>query len=156
MIDGESGELLIHGHNVMKGYFNKPEQTEAAIKNGWFYSGDIARKDTAGNYFIVDRIKDVIIRGGFNVYPREVEEVLLGHPDIAQAAVIGVQDEQYIEEIMACLILKSGCELPAKDIICWVKERIADHKYPRQISFFKQFPMNATGKVLKRELRLWL
>ncbi|WP_067517226.1 long-chain-fatty-acid--CoA ligase [Endozoicomonas ascidiicola] len=156
VLDGQSGELIIHGHNVMKGYFNKPEQTASVMKNGWFYSGDIARRDAAGNYYIVDRKKDIIIRGGFNVYPREVEEVLIEHPDILQAAVIGVPDEHYIEEVMACLVLRQGSGLSSEDVISWVRERVSDYKYPRQVQMFKEFPINATGKVVKRRLREWV
>ncbi|MFK0570123.1 long-chain fatty acid--CoA ligase [Endozoicomonas sp.] len=153
---GQDGELAIRGHNVMKGYFNQPEQTAGVIKNGWFHTGDIARCDEAGNYFIVDRKKDLIIRGGFNVYPREVEEVLLAHPDIMQAAVIGVPDDYYVEEIMACLILREGCELSPELVKTWARQQLGDYKYPRYVRVFQEFPVSATGKVLKRELREWV
>ncbi|MGO0307803.1 long-chain-fatty-acid--CoA ligase [Endozoicomonas acroporae] len=150
---GQDGELVIRGHNVMKGYFNKPEQTAAVLQDGWFRTGDIARRDEAGNYYIVDRKKDLIIRGGFNVYPREVEEVLLAHPDIMQAAVIGVPDDYYVEEIMACLILHEGCELSPELVKTWARQQLGDYKYPRYVRIFQEFPLSATGKVLKRALR---
>ncbi|USE36929.1 long-chain fatty acid--CoA ligase [Endozoicomonas sp. SCSIO W0465] len=150
---GQDGELAIRGHNVMKGYFNKPEQTAEVMKDGWFYTGDIARRDEAGNYYIVDRKKDLIIRGGFNVYPREVEEVLLAHPDIIQAAVIGVPDDYYVEEILACLILHEGCELSPELFKTWARQQLGDYKYPRYVRIFQEFPLSATGKILKRELR---
>ncbi|KEI72345.1 long-chain-fatty-acid--CoA ligase [Endozoicomonas elysicola] len=161
-VDGNSlppdrdGELAIRGHNVMKGYFNKPEQTAEVLNNGWFLTGDIARCDEAGNYYIVDRKKDLIIRGGFNVYPREVEEVLLAHPDIMQAAVIGVPDDYYVEEIMACLILHEGRELSPELVKTWARQQLGDYKYPRYVRVFEAFPLSATGKVLKRELREWV
>lgn len=153
---GHDGELAIRGHNVMKGYFNKPEQTAEVVKNGWFHTGDIARCDEAGNYYIVDRKKDLIIRGGFNVYPREVEEVLLAHPDIMQAAVIGVPDDYYVEEVMACLILHEGRELSPELVKTWSRQQLGDYKYPRYVRIFEEFPLSATGKILKRELREWV
>ncbi|WP_257296476.1 long-chain fatty acid--CoA ligase [Endozoicomonas sp. YOMI1] len=150
---GQDGELAIRGHNVMKGYFNKPEKTAEVLQDGWFRTGDIARRDEAGNYYIVDRKKDLIIRGGFNVYPREVEEVLLAHPDIMQAAVIGVPDDYYVEEIMACLILHEGRELSPELIKTWARQHLGDYKYPRYVRIFQEFPLSATGKILKRALR---
>lgn len=150
---GEAGELLIKGHNVMKGYFNQPEQTAQSIKNQWFYTGDIARCDESGNIYIIDRIKDLIIRGGFNVYPREVEEVLMTHPDIQLAAVIGVPDSRYVEEIMACIVLKPGADISAEAIGKWAMNSLGRHKYPRHIRLLEQLPMTITGKVLKRELK---
>ncbi|WP_066016681.1 long-chain-fatty-acid--CoA ligase [Endozoicomonas atrinae] len=153
LLSGQDGELAIRGHNVMKGYFNKPEQTAEVLKGGWFYTGDIAHRDEAGNYYIVDRKKDLIIRGGFNVYPREVEEVLLAHPDIMQAAVIGVPDDYYVEEIMACLILHEGCKLSPELVKTWARQQLGDYKYPRYVRIFQEFPLSANGKILKRELR---
>ena len=153
---GEEGELAIRGHNVMKGYFNNPEKTTEVLEDGWFRTGDIARCDSAGNYYIVDRKKDLIIRGGFNVYPREVEEVLLAHPDIMQAAVIGVPDDYYVEEIMACLVLREGCELSPELVKTWARQHLGDYKYPRYVRIFQELPLSATGKILKRELREWV
>lgn len=150
---GNDGELAIKGHNVMKGYFGRPEQTARALEDGWFFTGDVARCDQAGNYYIVDRLKDMIVRGGFNVYPREVEEVLLTHPDIALAAVIGVPDDYYVEEIMACLVLGDGAQLTPEAVKTWARQQLGEHKYPRHIRIFDQLPLTSTGKILKRELR---
>jgi long-chain acyl-CoA synthetase len=151
---GESGEILIRGNNVMKGYYNRPEATAEAIRNGWFYSGDIGKVDAAGNVYILDRVKDMIIRGGFNVYPRELEEVLMAHPAIAQVAVIGVPHEVHGEEIKAFLMLKPGQAVTPEEVIEWSKERMASYKYPRMVEVIDMLPMTATGKILKRELRV--
>ena len=150
---GKEGQLLIKGHNVMKGYLHNEKQTDQAIKDGWFYTGDIARIDDAKNVYIVDRLKDLIIRGGFNVYPREIEEVLLTHPAIVMAAVIGVPDDHYVEEIMACLVLKEGAKETESDLMEWSKERLGCYKYPRKVKLFNSLPLTATGKVLKRKLK---
>ncbi len=150
---GKAGELLIKGHNVMKGYLNNLEQTEQSLKDGWFHTGDIARSDEAGNLYIVDRLKDMIIRGGFNVYPREVEEVLITHPAIQMVAVIGVPDDHYVEEIMACIVLNEGAIASAEDIKEWSQEQLGCYKYPRHIKILDKIPLTATGKILKRELR---
>lgn len=149
---GEKGELLFRGHNVMKGYYKKPEATAEALKNGWMHSGDIAIKDEDGFYFIVDRTKDMIIRGGFNVYPREIEEVIISHEAVSLVAVIGIPDDKFGEEIKACVVLNDSAELSEKALITWTKERIADYKYPRVIEFIDGLPMSATGKILKKEL----
>lgn len=151
--NGERGEITIRGHNVMKGYYNRPEATAEAIRNGWFYTGDIGKLDADGNIYIVDRVKDMIIRGGFNVYPRELEEVLSAHPTVAQVAVIGIPHAVHGEEIKAVLILKSGQMTTPEAIIKWCKERIAGYKYPRIVEIVDALPMTATGKILKRELR---
>ncbi|MAM88259.1 long-chain-fatty-acid--CoA ligase [Allohahella sp. A8] len=148
----EHGEICIRGHNVMKGYLNKPEATAKALKNGWFHTGDIGYIDEEGYIFIVDRLKDMIIRGGYNVYPREIEEVLLTHPAISLAAVIGVPDEQYGEEVRACIILKAGQQASPEELVAWSKAHMAGHKYPRQFEIRESLPMTATGKILKREL----
>ncbi len=150
---GEKGELLYRGHNVMKGYFNKPEANETTIVDGWLHSGDVAVKDEEGFYFIVDRTKDMIIRGGLNVYPREVEEVIIKHEAVSLVAVIGIPDEEMGEEIKACVVLKPGYNLTAADLIAWTKEHIAAYKYPRVVEFMAALPMTATGKILKKELR---
>jgi long-chain acyl-CoA synthetase len=150
---GELGEIVIRGHNIMKGYYKKPEATADAFRNGWFHSGDIGRFDADGYLYIVDRLKDMIIRGGFNVYPREVEEVLMSHPAVSLAAVVGIRDEEYGEEVKAFVVPKAGASLSAEELIAWSKANMADYKYPRQIEFRDTLPMNATGKILKIDLR---
>ncbi|WP_028655334.1 long-chain-fatty-acid--CoA ligase [Nocardioides sp. J54] len=147
------GEIAIKGHNVMKGYYKRPDATAEAINDeGWFRSGDLARKDADGWYYIVDRSKDMIIRGGYNVYPREIEEVLLTHPAISLAAVIGVPHESHGEEIKAFVILKPGASATPDEIVAWGKEQMAAYKYPRIVEVVEALPMTATGKILKREL----
>ncbi|MGD8587167.1 MAG: AMP-binding protein, partial [Chloroflexota bacterium] len=121
--------------------------------NGWFHTGDIGRLDEDGYFYIVDRVKDMVIRGGFNVYPREVEEVLMSHPQVSLAAVIGVPDEQYGEEIKAFIVPTADADISEKELMAWSKENMADFKYPRLIEFRDTLPMNATGKILKIELR---
>eukprot|EP01132_Coremiostelium_polycephalum_P017029 gene17029-20419_t len=150
---GVKGELIYKGHNVMKGYHNKPSETSEVLKNGWMYSGDIAYKDKDGFYFIVDRSKDVIIRGGMNVYPREIEEVLIKHEAISMTAVIGLADPKLGEEIAACIVLKAGSKATAPELIDWIKTRVASYKYPRHICFLESLPVNGAGKILKRVLR---
>lgn len=150
---GEVGEIAIKGPNVMKGYLNRPEATAAVIRGGWFRTGDLARQDADGYFYIIDRTKDMIIRGGFNVYPREIEEVLLTHPAISMAAVIGVPHDSHGEEIKAFIILQSGAEANPAEIIAWSKERMAGYKYPRMVEIVAALPMTATGKILKRELK---
>ncbi len=150
---GEHGEVLIKGPNIMKGYYNRPEASAAAIKNGWLFTGDIGRMDEDGYFYITDRVKDMIIRGGFNVYPREIEEVLLSHEDVSLAAVIGVPHESHGEEIKAFVILKDGAKTSSESLIEWSKENMAAYKYPREIELVDSLPMTATGKILKRELR---
>lgn len=150
---GELGEIVIRGHNVMKGYYKRPEATAEAIRNGWFYTGDLARMDEDGYFYIVDRVKDMIIRGGFNVYPREVEEVLYGHPAVAEAAVIGVPDPALGEEIKAVVAFKPGQSATEQELIDYCKERLAAYKYPRIVEIRDSLPKTATGKILKRELK---
>lgn len=147
------GEIVIRGHNVMKGYFNRPEATAEVMRDGWFRTGDLARRDADGWLYIVDRAKDMIIRGGFNVYPREIEEVLLTHPAVSMAAVIGMPHERHGEEVKACVVLAPGATLSEQELIDWCKEEMAGYKYPRLVEFFAVLPTNATGKILKRELR---
>jgi long-chain acyl-CoA synthetase len=151
---GEVGEIAIKGHNVMKGYWNKPEATAAAIKDGWFHSGDVARKDDEGFYFIVDRKKDLIIRGGYNVYPREIEEVFYEHPAVAEVAVIGFQHEELGEEIGAVVALKPGAVADPDELRDFVKGKVAAYKYPRVVQLVEALPKGPTGKILKREIAL--
>lgn len=150
---GEKGELLYRGHNVMKGYYKKPEATAETIKDGWLCSGDIAVKDEDGFYYIVDRTKDMIIRGGLNVYPREVEEVMIKHEAVSLVAVIGIPHEEMGEEVKAFVVLKEGFTSTDSELIEWTRERIAGYKYPRHVEFLTALPMSATGKILKKELR---
>jgi long-chain acyl-CoA synthetase len=149
---GEVGEIVIKGHNVMKGYWRKPEATAEAIKDGWFHSGDLAYKDSDGFYFIVDRKKEMIIRGGFNVYPREIEEVIYQHPKVAEAAVYGLPDEKMGEEVHAVVAPKPGETIDADELIAFVKERVAAYKYPRTVAVWPELPKGPTGKILKREI----
>jgi long-chain acyl-CoA synthetase len=151
---GEVGEVVIRGHNVMKGYWNRPEATEEAMRGGWFHSGDMARVDDDGYFFIVDRKKDMILRGGYNVYPREVEEVLYEHPAVSEAAVVGLPDERLGEEVGAAIALKPGAEADADDLRDFVKQRVAAYKYPRRIWFVDELPKGPTGKILKREIKV--
>ncbi len=146
------GEIAIKGHNIMKGYYNRPAATDEAIHDGWFRSGDLGRRDEDGYYYIVDRSKDMIIRGGFNVYPREIEEVLMTHPDVSLAAVIGVPNDSHGEEVKAFVILNQGASVTADELVAWGKEEMAGYKYPRMVEIVDALPMTATGKILKREL----
>jgi long-chain acyl-CoA synthetase len=147
------GEIVIRGHNIMKGYYNKPEATTEAFKGGWFHSGDLAYMDKDGYFFIVDRKKDLVIRGGYNVYPREIEEVLFEHPAVAEAAVIGKPDPKLGEEVLAFVALKPGASAEPEQIISFAKERLAAYKYPREVRIVDELPKGATGKILKKELR---
>jgi long-chain acyl-CoA synthetase len=152
---GEIGEIVIRGHNVMKGYWERPEATEEAIDDdGWFRTGDMAQVDEDGYFFIVDRKKDLIIRGGYNVYPREVEEVLYEHPAIQEAAVVGVPDESLGEEVGAAVVLKKGESLDAEELKAYVREQVAAYKYPRKVWFEEELPKGPTGKILKREIQV--
>jgi long-chain acyl-CoA synthetase len=150
---GEVGEIVIRGHNVMKGYWGRPDATEEAIdKDGWFKTGDMARIDEDGYFFIVDRKKDMIIRGGYNVYPREIEEVLYEHPAVREAAVIGIPHDDLGEEVGAAVALKEGEEVEVAQLREYVKEQVAAYKYPRHIWFVDELPKGPTGKILKREI----
>jgi long-chain acyl-CoA synthetase len=151
--DGETGEIGIRGHNVMKGYWRRPEATAECMRNGWFHTGDVGVREANGCYRIVDRKKDMIIRGGFNVYPREIEEVLFAHPEILEAAVIGVPHERHGEEVKAIVVRRPGTALVESAVIQYCKERLAAYKYPRIIEFRDALPKGPTGKILKRELR---
>ncbi|MGO4205549.1 long-chain fatty acid--CoA ligase [Rhodococcus sp. TAF43] len=149
---GAVGELAIRGHNVMKGYYGRPEATDEVMRDGWFRTGDLARRDDDGFYYIVDRAKDMIVRGGFNVYPREIEEVLMTHEAVSLAAVIGVPHESHGEEVRAYVIPHEGSGISADELIAWSKDRMASYKYPREVRIVDQLPMTGTGKILKREL----
>ena len=150
---GEVGEIAIRGHNVMKGYWNRAEATADAIDSeGWFYSGDLARIDEDGCYFIVDRKKELIIRGGYNVYPREIEEVLYEHPAVREAAVIGIAHPELGEEVAAAIALKPGARATETEIREFVKTNVAAYKYPRHLWFVDELPKGATGKILKRAI----
>jgi long-chain acyl-CoA synthetase len=143
---------VIRGHNVMKGYWNRPDATEDAIRGGWFHSGDMARIDEDGYFFIVDRKKDLIIRGGYNVYPREIEEVIYEHPSGREAAVIGVPHDEYGEEVGAAVVLKDGETTSPEELREFVKEQVAAYKYPRKVWLVDELPKGPTGKILKREI----
>jgi long-chain acyl-CoA synthetase len=149
---GEVGEIEIRGHNVMKGYWGNPEATAATIRDRWFATGDLARTDEDGYFYIVDRKKDLIIRGGYNVYPREVEEVLYEHPAVAEAAVVGIPNELLGEEIGAAVALKTGAHAAPEELIAFVQERLAAYKYPREIWIVDALPKTETGKILRREV----
>ena len=150
---GEVGELVCRGPNVMKGYFNKPEANEEAFRGGWFHTGDLAKVDEDGYYYIVDRKKDMILVSGFNVYPREVEEFLYRHPKIADAAVVQAPDEYQGESVMAFVVLRQGQTATEREIIDYCRDGIAVFKCPRHVEFRAELPKNMTGKVLRRELR---
>jgi long-chain acyl-CoA synthetase len=146
------GEIAIRGHNIMKGYYNRPEATAEVMKDGWFRTGDLARRDADGFYYIVDRAKDMIIRGGFNVYPREIEEVLMSHPDVSLAAVVGLPHDSHGEEVKAFVILNRDATTTEDELLAWGKDQMAAYKYPRIVEFVSTLPMTSTGKILKREL----
>ena len=150
---GERGEIVIRGHNIMKGYFKRPEATAAALRSGWFHSGDIGYVDEDGDFVIVDRKKDLIIRGGYNVYPREVEEALYAHPAVAEAAVIGVPDARLGEEVKAVIAFRPGMSATAEQIVQHCKTLVAAYKYPRIVTILDALPKGPTGKILKRALR---
>jgi long-chain acyl-CoA synthetase len=152
---GEAGELAIRGHNVMKGYWRRDDATTAAIDaDGWFRTGDIARMDEDGYFFIVDRKKELVIRGGFNVYPREIEEVIYEHPDVREAAVIGVPHDTLGEEVGAVIVLKAGADATPQALREFVKQRVAAYKYPRHVWLVDELPKGPTGKILKREIKV--
>jgi long-chain acyl-CoA synthetase len=150
---GERGEVVVRGPSVMKSYYNRPEATEETMRGGWFHTGDIGILDSEGYLAIVDRKKDMILRGGFNVYPRELEEVLITHPAIAMAAVVGVPDDRLGEEVKAFVVLKPGAVLTGAELTAWCRDQFASYKYPRLIEFRDALPIGPTGKLLKRELK---
>ena len=152
--DNVDGEFVARGYNIMKGYYNMEEATAAVIDSeGWLHTGDLARRLPDGNYKITGRIKDMIIRGGENIYPKEIEEFYYTHPAVKDVQVIGVPDKQYGEEIMACIILKEGAQVTEEELRQYALERMAKHKCPRYIEFVSEFPMNAAGKILKYKMR---
>jgi long-chain acyl-CoA synthetase len=151
---GEPGEIVMRGPFVMKGYWNRDEATESVIRGGWFHTGDIATVDEDGYFFIVDRKKDLIIRGGYNVYPREIEEVLYAHPAVREAAVIGVRHDSLGEEVGAAVVLKDDAEATPDELREYTKQRVAAYKYPRVIWLVDELPKGGTGKVLKREIEV--
>jgi long-chain acyl-CoA synthetase len=150
---GEPGEICIKGPNVMKGYYKLPDETRAAIRDGWFHTGDVGVRDEDGFYRIVDRIKDMILFGGYNVYPREVEEVLYTHPAVAEAAVVGVPSAEQGEEVKAFVALRPGATATEQDLISYCRARMAIYKYPRTIEFRPELPKGPTGKIVKKALR---
>lgn len=147
------GEIVVRGHNVMKGYYQRPDETAKVLADGWLRTGDLAYRDTDGYLFIVDRAKDLIIRGGYNVYPREVEEVLYGHPAVAETAVVGRPDERLGEEVIAIVSPKPGATVTPDELIAYCRDRLAPYKYPREIRIVDTLPTGPTGKILKREIR---
>jgi long-chain acyl-CoA synthetase len=149
---GEVGEIVIRGHNVMKGYWNRPDATAAAIVDGWFHTGDLGKVDEDGYFFIVDRKKEMIIRGGYNVYPREIEELLYQHPAVREAAVIGVADDYFGEEVAAVVSLRPGTPATEDELVAFVKDKVAAYKYPRLLWIVDDLPKGPTGKILKREI----
>jgi len=150
---GKEGEIVIRGHNVMKGYYKRDEANAEAFRGGWFHSGDIGKMDEDGYFYIVDRMKDMIIRGGFNVYPREIEEVMMTHEDVSLVAVIGVPSEQHGEEIKAYVVPQTGVTPDIDALRAWCKDQMAAYKYPRIIEVVDSLPLGPTGKILKLELR---
>lgn len=150
---GELGEVCVSGPNVMKGYYRMPEVTAETVRDGWLHTGDIGRMDDDGNLYIVDRKKDMIIRGGLNVYPRDIEEVLFEHPGIAEAAVIGRADPEYGEEVVAFVVLRQGATDSEAEILAYCRERLAKYKAPKQVFFMATLPKSGVGKVMRRELR---
>jgi long-chain acyl-CoA synthetase len=149
---GESGELIIKGPQVMKGYLNMPEETATALKDGWLHTGDVAKMDEDGYFYIVDRKKDMILASGYNVYPREVEEVLFEHPDVAEAVAIGVPDEYRGETVKAFVVQRSGANTTEEEILAFCKERLATYKTPKSVEFREDLPKSAVGKLLRRVL----
>ena len=150
--DGELGEIVLRGENILKGYYKNEEATERAFRNGWFHTGDIGYKDPDGFFYIVDRKSDMIIRGGENIYPREIDEVLYSHEAVAAAATIGVPDPLYGEEVAAFIVLEDGKQATEEEIIAFCREHLADYKCPKSVRFIKDIPKGPTGKLLKREL----
>ena len=150
--DGELGEIVLRGENILKGYFKNPEATERAFRGGWFHTGDVGYRDKDGFYYIVDRKTDMIIRGGENIYPREIDEVLYKHPAVAAAATIGVPDQLYGEEVAAFIVLKDGMAATDEELIAHCKAELADYKCPKSVRIVKDIPKGPTGKLLKREL----
>ena len=150
---GEVGEICVRSPLAMDGYWKRPEETAATLRSGWLHTGDMARKDEEGYLYIVDRKKDMIISGGFNVFPSEVEQVLWSHPAVQDCAVIGVPDEKWGEAVKACVVLREGETADSAEIITWARTRIAGYKCPKSVDFIDALPRNPSGKILRRELR---
>jgi long-chain acyl-CoA synthetase len=150
---GEAGEIAIRGHNVMKGYWGRPGATAEAIPDGWFRTGDLATVDDDGYFFIVGRQKDLIIRGGYNVYPREIEEALHEHQAVAEVAVIGIPHPELGEEVGAAVQLKPGAAATPAELRAFARERVAAYKYPRHVWLVRELPKGPTGKILHREVQ---
>jgi len=150
--NGELGEIVLRGENILKGYYKNPDANETAFRNGWFHTGDVGYRDDDGFFYIVDRKSDMIIRGGENIYPREIDEVLYQHPAVAAAATIGVPDQLYGEEVAAFIVLKERREATEEELIAFCRARLADYKCPKTVRFVKEIPKGPTGKLLKREL----
>ena len=150
---GDTGEIAIRGPNVMKGYWGKPDETSAMLRNGWLHSGDVDRLDADGYLFIVDRIKDVIITGGYNVFPSEVEEVLYTHPGVSECAVVGLEHDVYGEAVTAFVVFQQGREFSQEDLTRYCKERLASYKVPKEFRVVAQLPKSSTGKILRRKIR---
>src|SRR5215216_3687309 len=149
---GESGELIIKGPQVMKGYLNMPDETAETLKDGWLHTGDVAKMDESGYFYIVDRKKDMIVASGYNVYPREIEEVLFEHPDVAEAVAIGVSDEYRGEAVKAFVVTRSGAQATEEEVLAFCKERLAAYKAPKAVEFREELPKSAVGKLLRRVL----
>ncbi|MDQ3256512.1 MAG: AMP-binding protein, partial [Acidobacteriota bacterium] len=150
--DGELGEIVLRGENIFRGYYKNEDATARAFRSGWFHTGDIGRRDADGFFYIVDRKSDMIIRGGENIYPREIDEALYQHPAIAAAATIGVPDKLYGEEVTAFVVLKEGAQASEQELIVFCRDQLADYKCPKSMRFVTEIPKGPTGKLLKREL----
>lgn len=150
--DGTPGEIVLRGENILKGYYKNPEANAKAFLEGWFYTGDIGYRDLDGYFYIIDRKSDMIIRGGENIYPREIDEILYQHPAVAAAAAIGIPDPLYGEEVAAFVVLKEGATATPEELVMFCREKLADYKCPKTVRFVKQIPKGPTGKLLKREL----
>ena len=153
MAEFKVGEIVIKGDQLLQGYWNRPEATEEAFKGGWFHTGDMAYRDAEGFFYIVDRKKDMIITGGENVYSREVEEVLYGHPSVSEAAVIGLPDAKWGERVVAVVTVRAGATVTEQEILALCRDRLAGFKTPKSVRFIDELPKNVSGKILKRELR---
>jgi len=150
---GKMGELIVQGPQVMHGYWRKPDESASALRNGWLYTGDLATMDDDGYFYIVDRKKDMVIVGGYNVYPREVDEVLLEHPKVLEAVSVGISDEIRGEILKAFVVRRPGEELTKADVISWCRQKLAGYKVPRLVEFRDELPKTIVGKVLRRALR---
>ena len=151
--DGQPGEIIMNGPTIMKGYWNNPEETAGQLRDGWLYTGDIAIRDEDGYLFIVDRKKDMIIAGGFNIYPREIDEVLFQHPKVSEAVALGIKDEYRGETVKAFVVLKPGETCTPEEIIKFCKEKLAPYKVPKLVEFREAIPKSAVGKILRKALR---